>query len=177
MSDDKPQRAAGEPLGDELYELLRRLGRRLLGSARRDAALDPTEVAHECYLRLLRIEGFAELKKTEFLALASTVMRRLLVDQAKQGRALKRSGGQRMTLSGLDLASPTAEVDMLDLDDVLQRLAARDERQARIVELRFFGGLGMDEIASQLGISRRTVTGEWAMARAFLRRELEAASR
>jgi len=127
---------------------------------------------HESYLRLAKNEALSSLRRTEFLALASTVIRHVLVDQARELMTLKRGGNrQRITLDGHALARDQ-ELDLLGLDEALRKLAGLDPRQARIVELKFFGGLEVDEIAEALGVSPRTVDGDWALARAWLHREL-----
>ena len=106
-----------------------------------------------------------------FFATAATAIRRILVDHARRRKSLKRGGGQRqVAVDGIPAAGPS--VDLLELEDALQRLATLHARQARLVELRYFGGLSQDEAAEVLGVSRRTVAGDWAMARAWLRREL-----
>jgi len=160
-----------DPLAAELYGQLRRMAEKLLSDEAGPASVDATEIVHECYLRLARIDQFRTLGRADFLALSATLIRRVLVDLARRRRAQKRGEGwQRTTLSGL--SSEGGDVDLVELDDALLRLAAIDERQHRIVELRFFAGLSGEESAQVLGISRRTVTKEWTLARAWLRREL-----
>lgn len=123
-------------------------------------------------MRLSRSHTATPLRRTEFLALAATVLRNVLIDHARELQALKRGGQlQRLTLDGRLLATPRG-VDLLGLDEALTKLARLDARQARIVELKFFGGLTIEEIGKLLGISARTVDADWALARAWLHREL-----
>jgi RNA polymerase sigma factor (TIGR02999 family) len=127
---------------------------------------------NECYLKLARAQALKSLGRTEFVALACRAMRNTLIDRAREQSALKRGGSQaRITLKG-DSLQVAEEVDLLELDVALQKLALLDERQSRVVELRFFGGLTHDEIAEVLGCSPRTVTAEWALAKAWLHKEL-----
>lgn len=154
------------------YESLRELARQTVRGRQGQRILDPTELVHESFMRLSRSSTAAPQRRTEFLALAATVLRNVLVDHARELSALKRGGQlQRLTLDGRNLAA-AAEVDLLALDDSLHKLARLDSRQARIVELKFFGGLTIDEIAKLLGTSARTVDSEWALAKAWLHREL-----
>ncbi len=134
--------------------------------------MHPTDLVNECYLRLASNEKYREMRRPEFLAVAATVIRRLLVDES---RRTQRSAYRTVSAASLAEVAASAEapaLDLLALDDGLRRLAQRDERQSRIVELRFFSGLSGDEVANLLGISRRTVNKEWKMARAWLQREL-----
>jgi len=163
-----------EELASTLYDALRSLALRLLERNPRDRIVDPTELVHECYLSLATKEGFESMKRADFLALASRMLRNILVDHARREKALKRGHGWRkITLSEMArLTSGVNDVDLVRLDEALERLSSVDGRQGRIVELRFFGGLTGEEVATVLGVSRRTVTQEWGMARAWLRREL-----
>jgi len=133
--------------------------------------LQPTALVNEAFLRLAKHDG--EIKdRAHFFAVAATAMRQILTDRARRRRALKRGGPEkeRVTLSGI--AAPDGGIDLLVLDDLLSRLAALDERQARLVELRFFAGLTEDEAAESLGVSLRTVQKDWRKARAWLLAEL-----
>ena len=133
--------------------------------------LDPTELVHELYIKLAKSRG-AGIPRTEFLALAASVLRSVLVDRARGLATLKRGGPFRhLTLHGVDVAQRD-EVDVLVFEEALGRLADLDERMARVVELRFYGGLENEEIAETLSVSARTVDKEWAMAKAWLHREL-----
>jgi RNA polymerase sigma factor (TIGR02999 family) len=162
-----------ERLMESMYGSLRALADRQLRSARQEAALDPTELVHECYLKLSQAVDSAGIDRVGFIALAARVIRNTLVDQARTRGAVKRGGGlSRITLHEEAIVSDAQSVDLLDLDGALTRLGELDERQARIVELRFFGGLTADEVAAVMGVSRRTITEEWGMARVWLKREL-----
>jgi RNA polymerase sigma factor (TIGR02999 family) len=155
------------PLDPALYSLLKDIARSQLRRERADHTLQPTALVHEAWMRLA--DGSAE-SRVELLARAATAMRRVLVDHARRTKALRRSSGKRrVTLHDDAVAEVAPEVDVLELDEALDGLAALDDRQARIVELRFFAGLDASEVAQVLGISRRTVQGDWNMARAFLR--------
>lgn len=157
-----------EPEDPRLYLLLKEIARTHLRRERPGHTLQPTALVHEAWLRLA---PEASAPRAEILAAAATAMRRILVDHARRRLARRRGGGQeRVTLHEESLGAAPAAVDVLELDEAMQRLAQLDARQARIVELRFFAGLTADEVADLLGVSRRTVQGDWSMARAFLRR-------
>lgn len=154
------------------YEALRELARQTVRGRRGEELLDPTELVHEGFMRLARHEVTTPERRTEFMALAATVLRNVLVDHARERQALKRGGHfHRLTLDGRNLTEGQG-VDLLGLDEALNKLARLDERQARIVELKFFGGLSNDEAARVIGVCTRTLDGEWKLARAWLRREL-----
>jgi len=156
------------------YEALRELARQTVRGRRGEELLDPTELVHEGFMRLARNEAVTPERRTEFLALAATVLRNVLVDHARERQALKRGGHlQRLTLDGRNLSEGQG-VDLLELDEALRKLARLDARQARIVELKFFGGMSNDEAARVVGVCTRTLDGEWKLARAWLRRELGA---
>lgn len=159
-----------------LYEELRAMAGRLLGRDGARASVDATDLVHECYLRLARLEEFRMLGRAQFMSLAASILRGILVNLARRRGAQKRErGAARTTLANVapELEDGAGdEVDLLDLDEALKRLESLDPRQHRVVELRFFGGLTAREIADQLGVSRRTVTKEWTVARAWLRREI-----
>jgi RNA polymerase sigma-70 factor (ECF subfamily) len=156
----------------EVYEALHSLARRAVRVRAGQPLMDPTELVHECYLKLRRSALAGDISRTELLALAATAIRTLLVDHARQASRLKRGGGMnRISLHADQLVSQET-VDLLALDSALERLAELDPRMARIVELRFFAGLTVDETAEALGVKVHTVDHEWAMARAWLHREL-----
>jgi RNA polymerase sigma factor (TIGR02999 family) len=160
------------PLVDEVYTELRRLAH---GYLRRERArsLQATELVHDVYLRMANESHPVWQNRTHFLAIAAISMRRLLVERARTRRALKRGGNpQQVTLDDGTLATDPRDIDFVALDEALTRLAAHDARQARIVELRFFGGLTVEEVADALGISEATVKRDWTVARAWLLRAL-----
>jgi RNA polymerase sigma factor (TIGR02999 family) len=169
----------GDPKAlDQLVPLihaeLRQIARAQMRNERSGHTLQATALAHEAYLRLVRLENQDWRDRTHFLGVAAAIMRRLLIDHArKHGAARRGSGATHIELDEAAVLSGTDRSDeLLALDDALARLAALDERQARIVELRFFAGLGVEETAAALGISERTVKREWSVARAWLRAEL-----
>jgi RNA polymerase sigma factor (TIGR02999 family) len=162
-----------------VYGELRRQARRALRREAHGHTLQPTALVHEAYLRLIDQRRAHWESRTQFLAVAAQVMRRVLVDHARARRRGKRGGGaMQVTLADVS-ASDSATVDLdstpvdtLDLDEALTRFAALDPDKARLVELRYFAGLSIPEAAAALGVSSATVGREWAVARAWLRREL-----
>jgi RNA polymerase sigma factor (TIGR02999 family) len=156
----------------EMYATLRDLADRALGRAK-GLTFDATDLVHECYIKLSRASEYQGLERVEFVALAATVIRNELVDRARRRGAKKRGGDRnRVTLHDEVAMGDGPPVDLLDLDSALRKLHGLDERQARIVELRFFGGLSNEEAAEIMGIKPRVVADEWTMARAWLKREL-----
>ncbi|HET9424365.1 MAG TPA: sigma-70 family RNA polymerase sigma factor [Gemmatimonadaceae bacterium] len=153
------------------------LHRRAAAAMRREDdghTLQPTALVNEAYMRLVGQRHAQWQNRSQFYGVAAQLMRRILIDHAREHLAAKRGGGARqVTLSGVDAPADGDEaVDILALHDALDRLAVLDERQAKIVELRYFAGLGVEEAAETLEISPATVKREWATARAWLRREL-----
>ena len=156
---------------------LRRRAAAHLRRERRQRTLQPTELVNEVYLRLVDYKGRWQ-NRGQFFGIASEVMRRIMVDRARAHRAAKRSGHwSKVTLEDALLSSSTVDVDVLDLDVALMELATFDGRKSRIVELRFFGGLSLEEIAEALGISRATIERDWQVARAWLFDRLSGRSR
>jgi RNA polymerase sigma factor (TIGR02999 family) len=156
-----------------IYDELRRIASAQLRSERANHTLQTTALIHEAYMRLVGGEGADIQDHCHFVALASRLMRQVLVDHARGRLAAKRQGGIRVTLSeALELATEPA-VELLAIDDALTRLAQFDSQQARIVELRFFGGLSIVETSQALSVSAATVKRDWTTARAWLRRELQ----
>lgn len=152
-----------------VYAELRKVARRVLRNERPDHTLTPTALIHEAYLRMVDTPAAGSRGRAQFFAVSAQVMRHILVDHARARRAKKRDGArQRVTLGAAAGLAPGSSVDLVALDDALQQLAALDERQARLVELRFFGGLTLEETAATLGISTGTVKREWRVAKAFL---------
>jgi RNA polymerase sigma factor (TIGR02999 family) len=154
------------------YDELRRLARRQLRALRPGETLVTTALVNEAFVKLVRHPVGCE-DKTHFFALAARAMRQILVDYARERRALKR-GGQwhQTTLDPAQLSAESIAGEMIDIDDALTRLAAVDERLARLVEWRFFGGMTEEEIAAAEGVGVRTVRRDWQKARAFLYHEL-----
>jgi RNA polymerase sigma factor (TIGR02999 family) len=166
-------RAAAERLFPMVYEELRALAGSFMKRESAGHTLQPTAVVHEAYLKLIDQERANWRDRAHFMAVAAQAIRRVLIDHARRRQAAKRGGDRcRLTLDEAIAPAATREVDFLAIDDALGRLAELHERQARVVELRFFGGLNIEEAAAVLGISRATVTDDWAVARAWLSREL-----
>ena len=160
-----------------VYGELHDLARHFMRQERGDHTLQPTALVHEAYMRLLAQQNVSWQNRSHFYGIAAQAMRRILVDHARRKRAAKREGGQQVTLD--DALAPAGDsgadaVDVLALDSALAKLAAQSERPARVVELRFFGGLDIEQTAEALGISPATVKRDWTFARAFLQREMEA---
>ena len=152
-----------------VYGELRGLAARYLRRERVGHTLQPTALVNEAYLRLTGLHTVEWNDREHFMAMAATAMRRILVDEARARSRNKRGGGIALTsIDYHDAAAPTPEVDVEALDRALEELARMDARQARIVELRFFAGLTLDETARALGISPATVGREWMSARAWL---------
>ena len=168
---DPPARSMDQ-LVSEMYTTLRDLADRAMGRGR-GLTFDATDLVHECYIKLSRASEYQGLERVEFVALAAAVIRNELVDRARRRSAKKRGGDRhRVTLHDEAAIGEGPEVDLLDLDEALQKLQGLDERQARIVELRFFGGLSNEEAAEIIGVKPRVVADEWTMARVWLKREL-----
>lgn len=158
-----------------VYQELRRIARWQLRGERSGHTLQPTALVHEAYLKLTRIEEMEWQGRSHFFAVAANLMRRILVDHARARLAEKRGSGQTMVeFNEAFLAMPEKSKDILALDDALERLTKMNERQARIVELRFFSGLTEEEAAHVLGLSPRTVKRDWRSAKAWLYLELSA---
>jgi RNA polymerase sigma factor (TIGR02999 family) len=165
-------RAALDRLLPVVYDELSRLAHGALRGERPDHTLQTRALVHEAYLRLLDADvPFQD--RAHFMAVAARTMRRVLVDHARARRRDKRGGGAaRIDLDRVDLAAPAAGLDVLDLHDALERLAAFDARKSSIVELHYFGGLSYDETAEAVGVSAATVDRELRLARAWLRVEM-----
>ena len=168
-------RPALEALMPQVYAELRRLAAHYVRGERPGLTLQPTGLVHEAYLRLLKDRPERWQNRAHFCAIAAHAMRQILIERARARDALKRGGGQpRVTFDeSLPAAAPEASMDLIALDAALERLAALDAGQARIVELRFFGGLSIEETAEATGVSPATVKRHWALARAWLARELQ----
>ena len=156
-----------------VYDELRALAHHYLRQERPDHTLQSTALVHEAYVRLVGREPPMLQNRAHFFGVAARLMREILVEHARANRAAKRGGGApRLSIDdAFDVPQP-ADIDVLSLDEALQALARIDERQSRIVELRFFTGLSIDETSEVLGISPATVSREWTTARAWLYREI-----
>ena len=167
---------AGEQLVPLVYAELRRIARLKLAAERGGHTLQPTALVHEAWLRLMQQHGADWQNRGQFFAIATQAMRRILVDHARRRQAVKRGAGERMEdvdeLADV-LASPVPDGQLVALDAALAHLAQMDERQAKVVELRFFGGLSVEETAGILGLSPTTVKREWATARLWLMRAMQ----
>jgi RNA polymerase sigma-70 factor (ECF subfamily) len=157
-----------------VYSELRRLAGHYLRRERRGHTLQPTALVNEAFLRLVDQKRSGWQNRAQFFGIAAQLMRRILVDHARIHRAAKRGGSkqQRLSLTGAEELAAGPEIDLIALNDALNELAKLDPQQNRIVELRFFGGLSIEETAEALDISHSTVEREWKIARAWLRREL-----
>jgi RNA polymerase sigma factor (TIGR02999 family) len=164
---------ARDKLMSVVYDELRRMARRYMRSEAPGHTLQPTALVHDAYLRLVDQNLVQWQNRAHFFGVAAQIIRHILVDHARTRQTLKRGGASfKVTLTEDIIAAEQVDVDLVGLDDALVRLAALDSRQGRIVELRFFGGLSIEETAEVLKISPATVKREWVMARAWLNREL-----
>ncbi len=179
VSQGENARTPAAELMPVVYDELRRLARAYLLRERPDHTLQPTALVHEAYLRLVDQTRVDWQGRTHFFAVGAQMMRRLLVDHARQqDRAKRGRDWQRVTLAEAPALGEALErEDLLALDAALEKLKTLDERQAQVVELRFFAGLRVDEVAAYLEVSKRTVEGDWTHARAWLRRELTSEDR
>jgi RNA polymerase sigma-70 factor, ECF subfamily len=158
-----------------VYAELRRIAARSMRRERGDHTLQPTALVNEAYLRLVDQRAKDWQNRAHFFAIAARIMRRVLLDHARRAGQPRRGGGaRRVTLDDGEMFAGERSAELVALDDAMQRLAAVDERKCRIVELRFFGGLSVEETAEVLEVSITTVARDWAMARAWLRREMNA---
>jgi RNA polymerase sigma factor (TIGR02999 family) len=163
---------AREDLIPLVYEDLRRRAAAYLRRERRGHTLQPTALVNEAYIRLMGQQRATWLNRAQFFGVAAQIMRRILIDSARERQAAKRPGGVKVTLDeGMRSVQPVA-CEVIMLDDALRELALIDERQAHVVELKYFGGLSEEEIAAVLSLSRATVTREWQSARAWLYRRI-----
>ena len=171
MTDD---RQSVNSLLPDVYQELRRLAAHYLRGERPGQTLQPTALVHEAYIRLLKDKPDRWQNRAHFCAIAAHSMRQILIERARARGAQKRGGArQRITLDERLLPGGEQSIDLLALDEALERLAAIDPEQARLVELRFFGGLTVEETAAAMDISPATVKRHWTIASAWLARELE----
>ncbi len=173
---DRGDPAAAEQLLPLVYEELRALAASFFARQAPGHTLQPTALVHEAYFRLARNENIEWESRAHFMAVAASAMRQILINHARDKGAAKRGGGrQRVTLDENVMPGSGAdrELDLLAIDQALQKLADLSERQARIVELRFFSGLTIAEAAHVLGVGTTTVEDDWQLAKAWLARELK----
>lgn len=165
--------AAFEQLVPLVQDELHKIARRYLGRERRGHLLQTSALVNEAYLRLIDWKNAEWECRTHFFGVAAQLMRRVLVDEARQRNQFKRGGAAlRVSLVEAENKAEKRSEDLIALDDALETLAKMDQRKCRIIELRYFGGLTVDETAEALKISRRTVLREWEFARTWLLREL-----
>ena len=166
---------AGERLVPLVYAELRRIARMKLSAERGSHTLQPTALVHEAWLRLMQQHGAGWQNRAQFFAIAAQAMRRILVDHARRRQAAKRGAGEQVVdvddLADV-LVSPVPDEQLMALDAALEQLTAIDHRQAKVVELRFFGGLSVEETSEVLGLSPTTIKREWATARLWLFRAI-----
>ena len=166
--------AAASRLIEAVYDELRRVARRHL-RGERDHSLAPTALVHEAYLKLVDQRRVRWQNRAHFFGIAAQLMRRILVDHARSRAAAKRGRDRTVCLDAADAATPPLDVDILALDAALDKLGALDARQSQLVELRFFAGLTVEEVAATLDVAPITVKRDWAHARAWLFKELQQA--
>jgi RNA polymerase sigma-70 factor, ECF subfamily len=171
------EQAALDELMPLVYDELRRVAIGYLRRERGNITLQPTALVHEVYLRIAGQQNSPWRSRPQFFSLAATMMRNILVDHARQAKAIKRGGPQyTLSLSHADRIGSGPDVALVALDDALRDLAAIKPQHSKIVELRFFGGLSIEETAQALGVSHSTVERGWTFARAWLRNALETSS-
>lgn len=156
-----------------VYRELRRIASRMMAGERPNHTLQATALVNEAYLRLVDARQVSWQDRAHFFALCARAMRQILIDHARSRGSTKRGGGEvAIELDEAMAAAPSPEVNLLELDDALKRLEALDPRKSQVVELRFFGGLSLEETAEALNVSTKTVQRDWNLARAWLYREL-----
>jgi RNA polymerase sigma-70 factor, ECF subfamily len=167
--------AALEELMPLVYSELRRLAKNYLRRERQNHTLQPTALVNEAYLKLIDQRKPRWQNRAQFYGVAAQMMRRILVDHARQNKAAKRGGSeqQRLSITSAGQLGEKPDTDLLALHEALKELKTFDPQQERIVELKFFGGLSIEETAEVMGIGHATVERDWKMARAWLRRKLE----
>jgi RNA polymerase sigma factor (TIGR02999 family) len=167
------EQTALEKLMPLVYAELHRLAKHYMRREHAGHTLQTSALVNEAYLRLIDARSVRWQNRAHFFAVSAQIMRRILVDFARAKQNLKHGGGARqVTLDEGLVVSPESGADLLALDEALERLAVLNERQSRVVELRYFGGLNEDEVAEALKVSSRTVRSDWSLARAWLYREL-----
>jgi RNA polymerase sigma factor (TIGR02999 family) len=171
----RQDRGAVDQLVDHVYATLRRMANKHMAAERGGHTLTPTALVHEAYLRLVDQEQVGWQDRAHFYCIAARVMRRVLIDHARRKLAGKRGGGQVFMTLNTDVAVPvTSPEAVIELDSALDRLDALSPRQRQVVEMRFFGGMTHEEVASVLDVSVPTVRRDWRLAQAWLKREMSA---
>jgi RNA polymerase sigma-70 factor (ECF subfamily) len=171
----KGDKSAASKLIPIVYNELRRLAAGYMRRERSDHTLQPTALVHEAYLKLIEQRSVDWQSRAHFFGIAAQVMRRILIDHAKGHLREKRGGGERaIAIEEALVFAPEQSVELVKLDQALERLTKLDPRQGKIVELRFFGGLTVEQTAELLGISPKTVKRDWSMAKAWLHGDLKA---
>jgi len=156
-----------------VYEELKAIASRYLAAENVNHTLQTTALVNEAYLRMCDSRNLKATSRNRFFAAAANIMRRVLIDHARTKKRQKRGGGvEKVTLSSVDVADQENTLDLLALDAALEKLTVLSSRAAQVVEMRFFGGMTVEETADALGVAPRTVDGDWVFARAWLRREL-----
>ena len=170
----KGDQAALEKLMPLVYDELRRLASNYLRRERASHTLQPTALVNEAYLKLVDQRHAKWQNRAQFFGISAQLMRRILVDHARRHQAVKRGGSKqrRLSITSAERVAKQPEIDLLALNEALDELTIMDPQQAQIVELKFFGGLSIEETAEVIGISHATVERDWKMARAWLRRQL-----
>jgi len=171
----KGDQRALDKLMPMVYSELRRLAGSYLRRERQNHTLQPTALVNEAYLKLIDQKNARWQNRAQFYGVAAQLMRRILVDHARQHQAAKRGGSdqQRLSITSAGELAEKPDMDLLALHEALEELRAFDSQQERIVELRFFGGLSIEETAEVMGLGHATIERDWKMARAWLRRKLE----
>jgi RNA polymerase sigma factor (TIGR02999 family) len=171
---ERPKGDTAEALLKLVYTELQRLAHNYLKKERRGHTLQTTALVHEAYLKLIKQESVDWKSRSHFYGVAATMMRRILIDYARIRHGQKRGGAEEILPleNALTIAAGETDVDLLALDEALNRLSGKDRQMAKIVELRFFSGLDVLETAEVLGVSESTVKRNWAIAKAWLHREL-----
>lgn len=164
---------ASEQLAPLVYAELHALAGHYMRNERPDHTLQPTALVHEAFLRLVDQRQATWQNRSHFYGIAAQAMRRILVDHARRRRAAKRDGGVAVTLDEQVAGAPDRSLDLIALDDALAKLARIEGRYSRVVELRFFGGLEIEQVAEALGVAPATVKRDWTFAKAFLQREMD----
>jgi len=167
--------AALEELTPLVYKELHRLAKSYMARERGDHTLQTSALVNEAFIRLIDWKNVRWQNRAHFFAVSAQLMRRILVDFARQHQAIKRGGSQqqRISITNVEKLAQEPEVDLLALNEALDELAQMDPQQSRIVEMKFFGSLSIEEIGEVLGIGHATVERDWKMARAWLRRQLQ----